>query len=265
MRRRIIDFSKFSSIKIGPQVDVMVLEKGDQPPKTHTLIGHANNLLVGPTPPPLMMLGRDFDYIKREGDYLTIGAATPTGKILSFCKKFDIGGFEYVAKLPGTLGGMLAMNAGVKAYETFNHLIEIQTDKGRFAKDQIDHGYRYAKLPGIAYEATFIVKKGFDRALAEALLALRKNQPPLPSAGSAFKNPPGDYAGRLIEAVGLKGHRIGQMAWSDMHANFLVNLGGGCFEDAMALIALAQTRVSSIFGIKLELELKIIHNSHEIY
>ncbi|SFO92749.1 UDP-N-acetylmuramate dehydrogenase [Hydrogenimonas thermophila] len=258
MKKRSIDFSKFSSIKIGPVVDVTVIEKGDVLPKDHLLIGHANNLLISPMPPKLMMLGKDFDYIKIEDERLIIGAATPTGKILSFCKKFDIGGFEYVAKLPGTLGGMLAMNAGVKSYETFNTLLEVKTDIGTFAKEEIEHGYRYANLPGIALEGTFKFEKGFNKNLAEQLLQLRTNQPQLPSAGSAFKNPPGDYAGRLIEAVGLKGERIGNMAWSDMHANFLVNLGGGIFDDAITLIELAKKRVFDMFNIELEIEIKII-------
>jgi len=205
-----------------------------------------------------MMLGKDFDYIELSGDRLVIGAATPTGKILSFCKSRDIGGFEYVAKLPGTLGGMLAMNAGVKSFETFNSLAGVKTDKGFFQKENIEHGYRYAKLPGVALEAVFEIERGFDPSLAEELLELRKNQPKEPSAGSAFKNPPGDYAGRLIEAAGLKGFRIGNMAWSEKHANFLINLGGGTFEDAVALIEKARTLVAERFGTDLELELKIL-------
>ena len=258
MRFRRIDFSRFSSIKIGPVVDVLVLEKGDTPPSDRVLIGHANNLLVGPNPPPLMMLGKDFDYVKVEGERLFIGAATPTGKILSFCRRHDIGGFEFVAKLPGTLGGMVAMNAGVKRHETFDRLIDVTTERGRFAKESIPHGYRYAELPGIVLEATFSAERGYDAALAEALLNLRTNQPKEPSAGSAFKNPPNDFAGRLIEAVGLRGHRIGRMAWSDMHANFLVNLGGGRFDEAIALIDLARERVREAFGVELSLEIKII-------
>ena len=243
---------------MGPTVRVSVIERGDEIPKDHLLIGHANNLLISPTPPKLMMLSKDFDYIKIEDDHLIIGAATPTGKILSFCKRFDIGGFEFVAKLPGSLGGMLAMNAGVKSFETFNSLLEIKTDIGTFTKEQIEYGYRYVKLPSIALEGRFKFQKGFNKTLANQLLQLRKNQPQLPSAGSVFKNPKGDYAGRLIEAVGLKGKCIGDMAWSDKHANFLVNLGGGTFDDAIALIELAKKRVLGGFGIELELEIKVI-------
>ena len=259
---RSIDFRRFSSIKIGPTVEVLVLERGDEIPADRYLIGHANNLLVGPHPPPLMMLGRDFDYCRIEGDRLVIGASTPTGRILSFCKKHDIGGFEYVAKLPGTLGGMLAMNAGVKEYETFNLLTEVVTDRGRFPKAAVGHGYRYAELPGIALEGVFELRKGYDADLAAELLALRSNQPKEPSAGSAFKNPPGDYAGRLIEAAGLRGCRIGNMAFSSVHANFLVNLGGGTFEEAMDLIRLARKRVSERFGVVLEPEIRILESSH---
>ena len=258
MKERSIDFSKFSSIKIGPIVKVSVIEKGDKIPKDRLLIGHANNLLISPTPPKLMLLGKDFNYVEIKNKHLIIGASTPTGRILSFCKRFDIGGFEFVAKLPGTLGGMLAMNAGVKSYEIFNSLLEVKTNIGTFAKNQIDYGYRYAKLPGIALEGRFKFQKGFDKALASWLLQLRKNQPQLPSAGSTFKNPPNDYAGRLIEAVGLKGKRIGDMAWSDKHANFLINLGGGTFDEAIKLIELAKERVFKRYGIKLELEIKLI-------
>jgi UDP-N-acetylmuramate dehydrogenase len=262
MKTRIVDFSRYSAIRIGPVVEVKVLEKGDGLPEGHLLVGGANNLLVGPNPPPLAMLGKDFDYCRLENGRLVVGAATPTGRLLSFCRKHDIGGFEFVAKLPGTVGGMVAMNAGVKRHETFDGLLRLVTDRGQFARDEIPHGYRYAELPGVVYEAVFEAKRGYDAALARALLALRGNQPKEPSAGSAFKNPPGDFAGRLIEAVGLKGHRLGGMAWSEKHANFLVNKGGGTFEEATALMELARTRVYERFGIRLEPEIKIIHNPH---
>ncbi len=263
MRKRTIDFRKFSSIKIGPATEVLLVEKEDPLPKDHTLIGHANNLLIGPNPPPLMMLSKDFDFIKVENGLLVIGAATPTGKILSYCKRHDIGGFEFVAKLPGSLGGMLAMNAGVKEYETFNSLVWIEHEKGRSQRGEIEHGYRYAKLPATAFCAAFKIERGFDENLAENLKKLRGNQPKEPSAGSVFKNPPGNFAGKLIEEAGLKGKRVGNMAWSQKHANFLVNLGGGTFEEAIELIEQARKSVLDIFGTTLELEIKIINHTHQ--
>jgi UDP-N-acetylmuramate dehydrogenase len=253
-----IDFSKFSSIKVGSPVEVLMLEREDAIPKDRMIIGHANNLLVSANPQPLMMLSKDFSFIELEEDVLTIGCATPTGKILSFAKKHDLAGFEFVSKLPGSLGGMIAMNAGVKAYEVFNILEAVKIDGEWVPKEQIEHGYRFAKLNGVATEVRFKVEKGFSKALLDELVNLRSNQPKTPSAGSAFKNPEGDYAGRLIEAVGLKGVCKGAMQWSDVHANFLVNHGGGVFEDAKYLIDLAKERVYDAFGVKMVEEVQVL-------
>ena len=253
-----IDFSKYSSIKVGQPIEVLVLEKGDEIPRDRYLIGGANNLLVSPTPPPLMILSKEFATIREEGDMLIIGAATPTGRILSYARKHDIAGFEFCAKLPGTLGGMLAMNAGVKEYEVFNILHSVKINGKWIKAKDIEHGYRHARLNGIATEAKFEIKKGFSQSLLDSLLSLRSNQPPQPSAGSVFKNPEGDYAGRLIEAAGLKGARKGDMQWSPIHANFLVNQGNGTFEDALYLITLAKKEVKKMFGITLQEEIKIL-------
>lgn len=253
-----IDFSKYSSIKVGQPTEVLILEKGDEIPKDRYLIGGANNLLISPNPPPLMMLGKDFATIHEENGFLFIGAAMPTGRIVSYAKKHDIAGFEFCAKLPGTLGGMLAMNAGVKAYEVFNILHSVKINGNWKQVDEIEHGYRFAKLDGVATEAKFEIKKGFDMQLLDALLNLRNNQPADPSAGSAFKNPPNDYAGRLIEAAGLKGERRGDMQWSEIHANFLVNLGNGTYEDARLLLDLAKQKVYDLLGIELEEEIKVL-------
>ncbi len=253
-----IDFSQYSSIKVGQPEAVLMIERSDTLPTDRYLIGGANNLLISPTPPPLMMLSKDFSYIHREGEMLEIGAATPTGRIVSYAKKHDIGGFEFCAKLPGTLGGMVAMNAGVKQYEVFNILHSLKIAGQWISKDTIEYGYRFAKLPGIVTAARFVITGSYDASLHHALLALRHNQPSEPSAGSAFQNPQGEYAGRLIEAVGLKGVIRGGMQWSKVHANFLVNRGGGTFEDASYLLALAKERVYRDYGIHLKEEIKIL-------
>jgi len=253
-----IDFSKYSSIKIGQPTEILMIEKGDLLPKERYLIGGANNLLISPVPPPLMMLSKDFAFIEEEEDMLVIGAAMPTGRIVSYARKRNIGGFEFCARLPGTLGGMLAMNAGVKNYEIFNILHSIEIDGIWIPKEKIGYGYRYADLGGIATAAKFRINKGFDQDLLNELLAMRNNQPHNPSAGSAFKNPPNDYAGRLIEAVGLKGLRKGGMQWSDIHANFLVNLGGGTYEDAKYLLELAKAEVEAHYNLTLKKEIKLL-------
>ena len=258
MFMRIIDFSKFSSIKVGIPIEVMMLERNDTIPQDRFIIGHANNLLVSPTSPPLMMLSKDFSFIQQDDDILTIGCATPTGKILSYAKKNNLAGFEFISKLPGSLGGMIAMNAGVKSYEVFNILDSVKINGEWIEKENIEHGYRFANLNGVATEVRFKVTNGFDKNLLTELIALRSNQPKTPSAGSAFKNPDGDYAGRLIDEVGLKGVYKGAMQWSEVHANFLVNHGGGTFDDAKYLLDLAKDRVFKRFGIELEEEVQVL-------
>jgi len=253
-----IDFSKFSSIKVGVPIEILMLERDDVIPKDRLIIGHANNLLVSSNPPPLMMLSKDFSFIKLEDEVLTVGCATPTGKLLSFAKKNDLAGFEFVSKLPGSIGGMLAMNAGVKSYEIFNILDAIKIEGEWVEKANIEHGYRFAKLGGVATEVRFKVTKGFSKELLDELVNLRANQPKTASAGSAFKNPEGDYAGRLIEEVGLKGVSRGAMQWSEVHANFLVNHGGGTFEEAKYLIELAEKKVFEKFGVVLQEEVQIL-------
>jgi UDP-N-acetylmuramate dehydrogenase len=253
-----IDFSKYSSIKVGQKTEVLMLEKGDPHPQDRYLIGGANNLLVSPNPPPLMILSKDFANIAQKDGMLIIGSAMPTGRIVSYAKKHNISGFEFCSKLPGTLGGMLAMNAGVKSFEIFNVLHSVEINGKWISKKEIEHGYRFAKLDGIATAAKFKIVKGFDQELLTELLTLRSNQPHDPSAGSAFKNPEGDYAGRLIEAVGLKGSRKGDMSWSKVHSNFLVNLGEGTFDDAKYLIDLAKHKVLQEFNIELKEEIKIL-------
>lgn len=257
MKTKTIDFSKFSSIRIGPVVDVAVIEN-DLVPAGRFIVGSANNLLVSPTPPPLMILSKEYDFIRIEDNRLIVGAATPGGRVVSFCKKNDIAHFEYLSKLPGTIGGMLRMNAGLKEYEIFNHLIAVRTSSGWIPKEDIDYGYRKISINEVVFEAAFELEKGFSFERLEMFARMRSNQPSDPSAGSCFKNPPGDYAGRLIEAVGLKGQRIGNMAFSEVHANFLVNLGGGIFEDAMALIEEAKLRVREEFGAELQCEIIVL-------
>ncbi len=253
-----IDFSKFSSIKVGVPIEVLMLERNDEIPKDRMIIGHANNLLVSSSPKPLMMLSKEFSFMVLEDEMLIVGSATPTGKLLSFAKKNDLAGFEFISKLPGSIGGMLAMNAGVKSYEIFNILDAIKIDGIWVEKNEIEHGYRFAKLSGVATEVRFKVTKGFSKDLLDELVNLRSNQPTTASAGSAFKNPEGDYAGRLIQEVGLKGVSKGAMQWSEVHANFLVNHGGGTFEEAKYLMDLAKKKVFEKFAIVLKDEVQVL-------
>ncbi len=252
-----IDFSTYSSIKIGGTVDVKIIKK-IQDCSDYTLVGGANNILVSPNPPKLAILGKKFNFIKIDGDFLHIGGATPSGKILSYAKRHDLANFELMQKLPGTMGGIVCMNAGLKEWEIFNHLVAIKTQSGWIKKEDIEYSYRYTNIDGTIFEAKFETSQGFNYTLLEMFKKLRDNQPKFPSAGSCFKNPNGDFAGRLLDVVGLKGYRVGDLAFSTTHANFLINLGNGTFEQAKTLIKEAKQRVFEKFKIELELEIKVL-------
>jgi len=256
-----INFSSFSSFKIGKSIDVALLDECSLEAKNYYLIGSCNNILMGDNPPPLMTLSKKYDYIKVENGLLKIGAATPSGKVASYCKKHNIANFEFLSHLPGKLGGLVYMNAGLKEYEIFNHLSYITTCSGTKAKDEIEHGYRFTNISEPILESAFELAYGFDIQKVEIFKKMRSNQPSTPSAGSCFKNPEGDYAGRLIEAVGLKGKRVGDMEFSTVHANFLVNHNNGTFEDAIYLIKEAQKRVYEMCEIKLECEIIVLEKN----
>lgn len=260
MKTKHINFSKYSSFKIGPEVDVALLKDDFTNVKNYYLIGSCNNTLVGNNPPPLMMLDKMYDYIKIEDKLLKIGGATPSGKVASFCKKNNIANLEFLSHLPGKLGGLVYMNAGLKEFEIFNVLVDITTTDGVKTKEKIEYGYRYTNINKPILEATFSLEYGYNKEKVEMFKKMRSNQPSTPSAGSCFKNPKGDYAGRLIEAVGLKGVMRGDMCFSNKHANFLVNNGKGTFEDAMSLINEAKRKVQEEFNILLECEVVILES-----
>ncbi len=163
MKTKKIDFSKFSSINIGDILEVSLLEDPNDFTPDYSLIGSCNNILMGTQPPKLMKLSKKYDYIKIEGKTLKIGGATPSGKIASFCKKHNIANFEFVSHLPGTLGGLVYMNAGLKEYEIFNNLLSISTTKALLLKSEIDFGYRFTNISEPILEATFTLEYGFDK------------------------------------------------------------------------------------------------------
>lgn len=254
-----IDFSKFTSIKIGPKSLVYIVEKEEILSDETIIIGAGYNLLISQNPPPLAMLSSSFDFINEHEESLTIGAKTSSAKTLLYAKKNNLRGFEILQRLPGTIGGMIKMNAGLKENTIFDNLLGVYTSQGYFAKEQIEHSYRSSKIGGVIYKAKFAKKLGFDFEKLEEFKNARSNQPNMPSAGSCFKNPPNNFAGKLLQEVNMKGKRVGNMGFSDIHANFLVNFGGGTFEDAISLIQEAKKKVWLKFNIKLECEIHIIH------
>ena len=251
-----IDFSKYTSIKIGPVCEVLVInEIGEY--DDYQILGRGNNILISSSHPKFAILGEEFNYINQKNDLLYVGCATTSGKLLTYTRNNDIAHLEFLAKLPGNMGGLTKMNAGLKSWEIFNHVHSIKTKDGYVSVKDIDFSYRHTKIDTIIYEVVFYIENGFDKEELKKFNKMRDNQPHMPSAGSCFVNPEGDFAGRLIQEVELKGYKIGNMGFSNEHANFLVNYGEGTFEEAMEIINLAKQKVKEKFNIDLKLEILV--------
>lgn len=234
------------------------------------VLGGGANLLVADrgVRGVVLKLPRDFGEERVEGTRLVLSAGAPTSRLVSKAQGLGLVGCEFVAGIPGTLGGTVAMNAGTRTGEMKDVVrrVELATADGAgwIRAAELAFGYRTARLPAGAVVTRLEVdlRRGDVAASAAAMKAdveRRRATQPLtqPTFGSTFTNPPGAYAGRLIEAVGLKGHRIGGAMWSDVHANFVVNLGGASARDVLALMNLARARVRERFGILLEPEVRL--------
>jgi UDP-N-acetylmuramate dehydrogenase len=185
------------------------------------------------------------------------------------CVRWQLGPAAFFAGIPGTVGGALAMNAGAFGGETWTHVESVTTidrrgDVRERARAEFEIGYRTVRGP--AHEwflgATFRFEHDASSSMAaiKELLARRNAAQPLgtPSCGSVFRNPPGDFAGRLVEQAGLKGRRLGGAMVSDKHANFILNLGAATAADIEALIAEVRAAVERTSGLTLELEVRVL-------
>jgi UDP-N-acetylmuramate dehydrogenase len=203
------------------------------------------------------------------GTRLVLGAGQPTSRLWIRGHALGLVGMEFVAGIPGTLGGAVAMNAGTTIGEMKDLVsrVELATADGVgfVPARELGFAYRTCRLPpgAVVTRVELVLREG-DVAESERLMQAdrerRRRTQPLdrPTFGSTFRNPPGDFAGRLIEAVGLKGHRVGHATWSDVHANFVSNLGGATARDVLALLNLARSRVKEAFGIVLEAEVRLL-------
>ena len=198
-------------------------------------------------------------------------AGASLGRLAKLALELGLAGLEPVASIPGTVGGGLAMNAGTPegALGDVLEKTKVLTADGEIADlapEDLELGYRTSAIPArglVVLEAVFALEPGDQARMREHMerdLAGRKKATPWgePSAGSVFKNPPGDAAGRIIEAAGLKGLTIGGAQVSTRHANFIVNRGGATASDVLALIDEIRRRVREASGVELELELKIL-------
>lgn len=199
-----------------------------------------------------------------------VEAGIPCALVARFCAEQELTGAEFLAGIPGTMGGALAMNAGAFGGETWPLVARVKTVdrqgvvRHREARDYAV-GYRSVKGPeGECFLAAelrlFHGDTGSSRDRIKLLLAQRASSQPInqPSCGSVFRNPQGDYAARLIESSGLKACRIGGAGVSEKHANFIVNLGGATAWDIERLIRLVREQVLEQQGVDLEPEVRIV-------
>ena len=206
---------------------------------------------------------------EREG-VLRAEAGVKINTLLAFARKGGWAGLEFLAGTPGTMGGAVAMNAGVRDREMKDVLLELSfmTPDGSLhtsTRKDLAFAYRSLTLPegSVICAVDLSVTRDDPDAIKErmtTLLTRRKTTQPLsiPNAGSIFKNPPGDYAARLIEKAGLKGTRAGGAQISELHANFIVNVEGARASDILTLISEAKSRVARSAGITLETEVRVL-------
>ncbi|MDD4929673.1 MAG: UDP-N-acetylmuramate dehydrogenase [Gallionella sp.] len=264
---------------------------------TVTVVGLGSNLLVrdGGIAGTVLMLHGALRALTRLADgSIYAQAGVPGAKLARFAALQQLAGAEFFAGIPGTLGGMLAMNAGCYGSDTWQHVVKVQvvTRSGELIErtpQEYEIGYRSVEFIGKREEGRGKGKPGSvpspfsllpsqpeffvgawlsfapgdeqaSRQQIRELLAKRIMSQPLnlPNAGSVFRNPPGDHAARLIEQCGLKGYRIGGAQVSEKHANFIVNTGGATAADIENLINDVRETVAEQTGVLLHPEVKII-------
>jgi UDP-N-acetylmuramate dehydrogenase len=236
-----------------------------------TILGGGANTLVADrgVRGVVLRLPPDLGEERAEGDLLLLPAGAPIARLMARAHARGLTGAEFTAGIPGTLGGATAMNAGTRAGELGDVLTRVELASaegiGFVPASALGLGYRTSRLPAGAVVTRLECRLrpgdvALSRAAMEADVARRRRTQPLtePTFGSTFANPPGRFAGQLIEAVGLKGHRVGNAMWSDVHANFLVNRGGATARDVLSLIGLARRLVLERFEVTLTPEVRLV-------
>lgn len=235
------------------------------------VLGGGTNLLVADAGIRGVVLHNDWSEASVDGTIVTASSGTPLAHVAALAARNGIIGLEWMATVPGTVGGAVHGNAGAFGKETKDDLIdaELMDLNGRVwtaTNAELGFAYRTSVLQGTP---TIVVRARFkgapgDRATAVARIKEIANEriakQPLaqPNTGSIFRNPPGDYAGRLIEAAGLKGTIEGGAMVSTKHANFIVNIGDASAWDVRHLIERCQAEVKEKFGVELRTEVEMV-------
>jgi UDP-N-acetylmuramate dehydrogenase len=218
----------------------------------------------------VIKLGTGFSGITIDGLNLTAGAAAQFRTMVLAAVDLGLAGLEFGEGIPGSVGGGLMMNAGAFGGEmarvvTAIHGVTMRGAARTLAPEEARFTYRRSELPPcfVITRVNFQLARGNRDALFARigeLKAKRAARQPndVPNAGSIFKNPPGNFAGRLLEGAGLKGAQLGGAAFSDRHANFIVNLGGARADEVRALMDMARHKVKEASGVWLDPEVRLI-------
>lgn len=238
-----------------------------------TVIGAGTNILVGDggISGIVVKVGGGLADLKLDGSLVTAGGGVRLARLASAARDAGLGKFEFLAGIPGTVGGAVVMNAGANGSSVGDLVagvtcVDSAGDIIRLDRGRLNWGYRSSGLQGsdlIVVEAVF---EGIPREREliardmEKYLNSRNSSQPLeyPNSGSIFKNPPGGFAGKLIQEAGCRGMRIGGAQVSEKHANFIVNLGGAKSGEVLELISAVRDRVLEKYGISLEMEVKVL-------
>ena len=229
----------------------------------YLLLGNGSKILVSDSGYNGVVIStKKFNKINFDGDFLYVQAGVTVAKLLSFCTLYGVGGFSFLAGIPATVGGLIATNGGAfgKSMADVLHSYAVYLNGQTVIGDLNGFSYRNSPIKSGDVVLFAMLKREISTTVREDVkeyLYKRKGQPIGNSAGSVFKNPQGDFAGRLIEECGLKGYQIGGAIVSEKHANFIIN-NGGTSSDVYALMRFIKNAVKEKFGIMLEEEVRCV-------
>lgn len=274
-----------TSLGIGGTTDQLSLRRYESIPDVmrlladnnipHRFLGGGTNLLIddGELPWVVLHLPSAHPGVQIEGNIATVDASADLGGTVTFCAKRDLGGMEGLIGVPGSVGGALRMNAGAYGMQIGSYVREIQLYRAATGELETICGsgirFDYRHTSFAPDDVMLRVKlelpsKPFKEILAGIRVCNEKRRASQPlnqkSAGCIFKNPPGGSAGRMIDELGLKGHRVGGAMVSDRHANFFVNVADSSCADMLKLIDYVRARVRDSYGVELENEVIVWRN-----
>ncbi|MBO5259627.1 MAG: UDP-N-acetylmuramate dehydrogenase [Agathobacter sp.] len=272
-----------TTFRIGGEADVLVMPEAQEIPLVLqkaaelqipvTVIGNGSNLLVGDKGIRGLVLeiGKPADYVEIEGNRLRVGAGTMLGKAAAQAAEAGLGGMEFAAGIPGSMGGAVVMNAGAYGGEIKDILVEAKviTREGKeltLSNEDLDLSYRHSCIPEKEYivvEATLELQPKDIAEIRERMAELRQQRiekQPLeyPSAGSTFKRPEGYFAGKLIMDAGLRGYQVGDAQVSEKHCGFVINRGNATAAEVKQLMQDVAEKVYEEYQVTLEPEVKMI-------